>query len=65
MSASPTHRILIGKRGAALKDLGKSARTALESMLETKVYLDLWVKVMKNWRKDEDALKRLGYDASA
>lgn len=57
--------ILIGKRGAALKVLGKSARSALESMLETKVYLDLWVKVMKNWRKDEDALKRLGYDASA
>lgn len=54
--------IVIGKRGAALKQLGKQARAELEAMLGTQVYLDLWVKVMKNWRKDENALRRLGYE---
>lgn len=53
--------ILIGKRGSALKSLGRQARSELEALLGTQVYLDLWVKVLKNWRKDENALKRLGY----
>jgi GTP-binding protein Era len=54
-------RILIGSGGAALKQLGRQARVELEQMLGTRVYLELWVKVLKNWRKDEQALKRLGY----
>ena len=53
--------ILIGKRGSALKALGRRARSELEALLGTQVYLDLWVKVLKDWRKDENALKRLGY----
>ena len=54
-------RILIGAKGSALKALGQSARQELERVLGTRVYLDLWVKVMKNWRKDQKALRRLGY----
>ncbi len=53
--------ILIGKQGNALKELGRRSRAELEQMLGTQVYLDLWVKVLKNWRKDEQALRRLGY----
>jgi GTP-binding protein Era len=53
--------ILIGKRGAMLRRIGQDARPEIERLVETKVYLDLWVKVLKNWRKDEDALRRLGY----
>lgn len=53
--------ILIGKGGKMLKQVSQSARRELEAMLGTRVYLDLWVKVLKNWRKDENALRRLGY----
>jgi GTP-binding protein Era len=53
--------ILIGKQGQMLKKLGQMARPEIEAMLGTRVYLELWVKVLKNWRKDERALKRLGY----
>jgi GTP-binding protein Era len=53
--------ILIGKGGQALKKLGEMARADLEQVLGTRVYLDLWVKVLKNWRTDARALKRLGY----
>ncbi len=53
--------IVIGKKGAALKALGKAARTDIEGVVGTSVYLDLWVKVLKNWRSDENKLRRLGY----
>jgi len=53
--------ILIGKNGKMLKKIGSEARTEIEELLNTKVYLDLWVKVKKNWRDKEDALKMLGY----
>ena len=53
--------ILIGQGGKMLKRLGATARPEIEEMLGTKVYLELWVKVLKNWRKDKKALKRLGY----
>lgn len=53
--------ILIGKRGSMLRNIGKDARLEIEAFLGTKVYLELWVKVLKNWRKDEDAMRRLGY----
>jgi GTP-binding protein Era len=53
--------ILIGKNGKMLKKIGSGARTEIEELLNTKVYLDLWVKVKKNWRDKEDALKMLGY----
>ena len=53
--------IVIGAGGKQLKEIGTRARREIEKMLEQKVFLELWVKVLKNWRKDEDVLKRLGY----
>ena len=53
--------IVIGEGGQMLKHIGQYARTEIERVLGTRVYLDLWVKVRKNWRKDEKELRRLGY----
>lgn len=54
-------RILIGEGGRQIRKLGMSARRKIEAFLETQVYLDLWVKVLQNWRKDAAALRRFGY----
>jgi GTP-binding protein Era len=53
--------ILIGKKGEMLKTVGTEARIELEALLGTKVFLELWVKVQKDWRQDENVLKELGY----
>lgn len=53
--------ILIGKRGAALKNIGKLAREEIESLLGRAVFLELWVKVKEKWRQDEKWLKAFGY----
>jgi GTP-binding protein Era len=53
--------IVIGKNGRKLKRIGTEARKAIESMLESKIYLKLFVSVQKNWRKDPRALRRFGY----
>jgi GTP-binding protein Era len=53
--------ILIGSGGEMLKRIGQAARKEIEPMVGSRVYLDLWVKVRKKWRKDEDELRRLGY----
>lgn len=53
--------IVIGKKGQMLKTISQQARTEIEAFLDTRVYLDLWVKVLKNWRRDEKTLRRLGY----
>ncbi|MDX1992941.1 MAG: GTPase Era [bacterium] len=53
--------ILIGKGGEMIKRLGSESRRELEDMLETKVFLDLHIKVLKNWRSDPELMKRLGY----
>jgi len=53
--------ILIGKAGALLKKVGQGARKGIETLAERPVFLDLWVKVAKNWRKDPVMLRRLGY----
>ena len=53
--------ILIGEKGRTLKEIGRLAREEIESLLGTKVFLELWVKVEKNWRDDPRALRRLGY----
>lgn len=53
--------IIIGQGGHMLKKIGTMARMEIERWLGKKVYLDLWVKVAKNWRKDENALRRFGY----
>lgn len=54
--------IIIGKKGSVLKQLGEKARLEIESLLENKVYLTLWVKVKENWRESEAMLKELGYN---
>lgn len=53
--------ILIGKRGAALRELGTSARLKIESFLGARVFLELWVKVLPKWRKNPIELRRLGF----
>lgn len=53
--------ILIGSGGAKMKELGTAARKDLETFLGKKVFLNLWVKTLKNWKKDERQLKRFGY----
>jgi GTP-binding protein Era len=53
--------ILIGKGGEALKRIGEAARHEIENLVGSKVYLRLWVKVKKDWRKDQVALRELGY----
>jgi GTP-binding protein Era len=54
--------IIIGKGGSKLKQVGSEARKELESFLGRKVFLELHVKVKKNWRDDEDILKTLGLE---
>jgi len=54
-------KILIGKGGQKLKQIGEMARKAMEAFLEKKVFLELWVNVEKNWTQDPPALNRLGY----
>lgn len=54
--------IIIGERGAMLKKIGAAARYEIERALGRQVYLDLWIKVRKNWRQDPASLRWLGYD---
>jgi GTP-binding protein Era len=54
-------RIVIGDKGARLKQVGQEARLDMEALFETKVMLNLWVKVKGGWADDERALKSLGY----
>ena len=53
--------IIIGRGGAMLKRIGMDARREIEEMSGRKVFLELRVKVLKEWRKDEQAMRRLGY----
>jgi GTP-binding protein Era len=53
--------IVIGQGGRMLKRIGRGARQEIESLLGTKVYLDLWVKVRKRWPRDDAALRHLGF----
>ena len=53
--------IVIGKGGARLKEVGTNARRQIEKLLGTKVYLELRVKVAKNWQQDPKLLGRLGF----
>jgi len=53
--------IIIGKRGAMLKAIGIASREEIEGLLNTKVYIELWVKVKKDWRKKTGTLRELGY----
>ena len=53
--------IIIGKKGSMLKKIGTNARYEIEQQLETKVNLQLWVKVRKDWRDSELLMKNYGY----
>jgi GTP-binding protein Era len=53
--------IIIGKDGSKLKRIGTESRKKIEQMLDTKVFLKLFVRVQKNWRKDTRALRKFGY----
>ncbi len=54
--------IIIGKGGTMLKKIGSLARPEIEEMLGTKVFLQLWVKVKKDWRDSDFLLKNFGFD---
>ena len=54
-------RILIGSGGQRIRDIGRAARAKIEQLVGSAVYLDLWVKVLPNWRKSDSALRRFGY----
>src|SRR6056297_3154412 len=53
--------MIIGKQGSMLKKIGTAARKEINRLLGTKTHLELWVKVKKDWRDDENILKELGY----
>lgn len=54
--------IIIGNNGSLLKQIGIEARREIEQLTDLKITLKLWVKVSKNWRKNEKMLKELGYE---
>jgi len=53
--------IVVGKGGQRLKEVGTAARLDMERLFDTKVFLELWVKVKEDWREDEQMLTELGY----
>jgi GTP-binding protein Era len=54
--------IIIGHKGTAIKRVGSESRKDLEKFFEKKVFIELYVKVNKNWRSDKNQLKRFGYN---
>jgi GTP-binding protein Era len=53
--------IILGQKGKMIKRIGQDSRREIQNLVGTRVYLELWVKVRKRWRKDERELQRLGY----
>jgi GTP-binding protein Era len=53
--------IIVGHGGSKIKEIGTAARLDLEKFFKTKVFLDLFARVEKNWSRDTRALRRLGY----
>ncbi len=54
-------RIIIGSKGARIREIGQEARKKIEGFVGQSVYLDMWVKVLPNWRRSTSALERFGY----
>ena len=54
-------RIIIGAKGSRIRDVGQAARKKIETFVGQSVYLDMWVKVLPNWRRSTSALERFGY----
>src|SRR4030095_4695362 len=61
VSSASQRRIVLGKGGSVLRDIGTRARAELEALFGAKVYLDLRVKVAKEWQGDPRQLARLGF----
>jgi len=61
VSRESQKQIVIGKGGSMIKRVGTDARRDIEKFIGQRVFLDLYVKVDKDWRDDERKLKRLGY----
>ncbi|MGN7357767.1 GTPase Era [Paenibacillus sp. SAF-054] len=57
--------IIIGKQGALLKEVGKQARQDIQNLLGSKIFLELWVKVKKDWRNQDRVLRDLGFHRDA
>ncbi|MBR2563561.1 MAG: GTPase Era [Paenibacillus sp.] len=53
--------IIIGKQGALLKEVGKRARQDIQNLLGSRIFMDLWVKVKKDWRNQDRVLRDLGF----
>jgi GTP-binding protein Era len=53
--------IVIGAKGSRLKDVGTRARAEIEGLLGTRVYLDLHVRIAKDWQRDPKQLRKLGF----
>lgn len=56
-------KIVIGEKGRTLKQIGQLARPEIEKLVDSKVYLELWVKVRPKWRRKENELRWLGYSS--
>ena len=54
-------RIIIGAKGSQLRKIGAAARKEIEALVDSKLFLELFIKVEPKWRRNEKALKRLGY----
>ena len=54
-------QILIGHKGSRIREIGSVARIKIEELVGGQVYLDLWVKVLPNWRRKPRAMRRFGY----
>ena len=58
----PTQKqILIGRKGERIREIGRASRIKIEELVGAPIYLDLWVKVLPNWRRNVKALRRFGY----
>ena len=54
--------IILGKQGMGIKKLGTLSREAIEKFIDSKVYLEITIKIAPKWRNSDTFLKRLGYD---
>lgn len=54
--------ILIGKNGQMMREIGQTAREDIEQFLQKKVFLQMWVKTVEHWKRDESSLRKLGFE---
>ena len=61
MEKASQKSIVIGKGGANLKEIGSRARRQMQNLFDTKVHLELWVKIKDGWSDDAAMIRNLGY----